>query len=166
MIGTDIEVDRQTATVRLLGDNQMPALDLYEVGLTTITILSTGVLDLNGHSDTVGNIAMNLGVTDSADILLGGGTLTMAGPALTVNALPGYPAASARRPPSAGGTFDIGALSSAQGSIATWSAGGNIKMITVNDTQLGNIATDLHISADLVGASDVALRRTAAAPCA
>ena len=167
-IGDDIETTG-AKTVRLLASEQIPHLDIYEVGLTTVTLRSTGVFDLNGFSDTVGNITMTLGVTDSSDIYLKGGTLTMAGPTLTLGVFQGSsgvsPAATIQDGPGyvgAAGTFDIGTLSSAQGVNSTWSAGSLLKNINVGDSQLQNIATDLDISAKIAGGAGVALRKDGA----
>ncbi|MCB1086036.1 MAG: autotransporter-associated beta strand repeat-containing protein, partial [Verrucomicrobiae bacterium] len=150
VIGTDTDAIG-TATVRWLGDDQIRATNYFEAGLNTVTVLSNGFLDLNGFNETIGNLTMNLGVGNSADIDLGGGTLTLFGPALTLNAVQGSsgvsPAATI-----ANGTLDLGTFFSGPG-------GGLSKTFTINDSQMANVATDLHISANLVGGTDVSLTR-------
>lgn len=153
VIGDEIQASG-TKMVRLLADNQIPMLDLFEVSLNLVTVSSTGVLDLNGKSDTVGNIVMNVGVTDSADIVLGGGTLILGGQSLTVNTMQGSSSAAPAATVS-GGTFAIGSFFSG-------ASGGVQKSIVVNDTQLTNVATDLNFSANLTGAADINLMKTGA----
>jgi fibronectin-binding autotransporter adhesin len=150
IIGTDLGGD-DDAVVRLLADDQLPDVDFFGVTLPTVEIRSSGRLELNGHRDTIGNLTLVTGVTASADVDLGGGTLTLGGNAVTVNAFQGSsgvtPAATI-----SGGTLDLGTLFSGVGG-STW------KTINVNDTQLNNIATDLIISANVTGLADVSVRK-------
>ena len=88
IVGDDIEANG-TETLRLLADNQIPHLDLLGTGLTTLSRPQFRSVDFNGHTDTIGNLVMNLGVTDSGDIDLNGGTLTLGGASITVNAFQG-----------------------------------------------------------------------------
>ena len=153
VIGDNIN-GNNSATVRLLANNQIPEVDYFGVAIPTITLFSAGVLDLNGRSDTLGNLVMTTGATYSADIVLGGGTLTMGGN-LTVNNFQGSsgvtPAATI-----SGGTLDLGAFFSGG---AAGSGVGTSRTITVNDTQLTNLAADLTISANITGGSAVGITR-------
>ena len=151
LVGTDIEATG-TATVKLLGNSQFRILNTFENGLNTVTVLSTGLLDLNGFNQSVGNIVLNTGVTNSGDIVLGGGTLTLGGASLTVN---GFQGSSGLSPAATitGGTLDLGTFYSGAG-------GGITKTFTINDTQLGNVATDLTVSANIVGAADISVSKT------
>ncbi|RFC44765.1 MAG: Autotransporter-associated beta strand repeat-containing protein, partial [Verrucomicrobia bacterium] len=160
VIGDDIE-RTGTKTLRLLNANQIRHLDQYETGVLTVTMGSTGVFDLNGQNETVGRLILTNGVTQSSLIDLNGATLTMQGATLQVNAFQGSSGAS---PASAiiDGTFNIGTLESTGGIAAVIDGGGATKNFVINDTQLANAATDLVISANLVGASDVSITRSGA----
>ena len=153
VIGDDLEVTG-TKTVRLLAGNQLPHKDFFGVALLTVTINSTGVLDLNGYSDAVGNITLANGVNDSADILLGGGTLTMEGPTLTVN---GFQGSSPATPPAtiSGGTFDLGGFFGGGG-------GGVTKTFAINNTAYGSVDQDFIISANITGGPEISLTKTGA----
>src|SRR5262249_42871985 len=111
-IGDNIGGDN-FARVRFLANNQIPDTDFFDVSVTNVTLNSSGVLDLNGRSDVLGNLILTTGTTYSADITLGGGTLTMGGN-LTVNNFQGSsgvtPAATI-----SGGTLDLGTFFSGGG---------------------------------------------------
>lgn len=145
VIGTDLE-SMGAATVSWSGDSQLQSVNVFDVALNTVTILSTGHMNLNGRSETVGNIVMNVGVGDSADIAMAGGTLTLGGASLTVN---GFNGSSGVSPAAriAGGTLNLGSFFSGAG-------GGLQKTFTVNDTQASNVAADLIIDANIVGTAD------------
>lgn len=146
VIGDNLGGDN-AAVVRLLASNQMPHIDFFGVGLTTVTMNSSGMLDFNNFSDTIGNLTMVVGNTYSADIDLNGGTLTFGGATLTVN---GFQGSSGVAPAAtiADGTFDLGSHFSGAG-------GGGFKALNVNDTQLNNVAPDLILSANITGAADI-----------
>ncbi|MCB1090353.1 MAG: autotransporter-associated beta strand repeat-containing protein, partial [Verrucomicrobiae bacterium] len=158
VIGDELE-STGTKTVRLLAANQIRHLDQYETGVLTITMGSTGVLDLNGFDDTIGSLTLTTGINVSSDVLLGGATLTMQGATLTVNGQQGSsglsPAATIQ-----GGTFDLGTFESTGGIAAVISGGGTTKSFVINDTQLANVATDLIISADIVGGPEISITRS------
>ncbi len=158
VIGDDIEASG-TKTLRLLAANQIRHLDQYDTGVLTVTVGSTGVFDLNGFSDTIGNVTLTNGVTQSSVVDLGGATLTMQGSTLTVN---GFQGSSGVSPTSTiiDGTFNIGTLESTSGIAAVIAGGSASKFFVINDTQVANMATDLHISANIVGASDVSITRS------
>jgi autotransporter-associated beta strand protein len=151
IIGDDLEANG-TKTVRLLNDNQIPHLDYFNAGLTTVYLRSTGVLDFNGKTDTVGNVQLYTGQTDSADIDLNGGTMVLGGASIIEYTFQGSsgatPAATIQD-----GTLDLGTFFSGAG-------GGVAKTIQADDTQLTNVATDLDIAANIVSAVDVSLTRT------
>jgi len=131
------------ATVNLNGNEQFRMLNTFDVALNTVTVLSTGVLNFNGSSQTIGNLVLTTGVSSSSEVNLGGGTLTLGGASITLNAFQGSSGSSVPATIS-GGTIDLGEFFSGAG-------GGLNKTITVNDTQLPNVAPDLHISANIVG---------------
>jgi len=131
-VGWDLGAN-DNAVVRLLADDQIPDVDYFGVSLPTVEVRSSGRLEFNGHNDTIGNLTLVTGVTSSADVLLGGGTLTLGGNAITVNAFQGSSGAT----PAAtidGGTVNLGTLFSGGGG-STW------KTINVNDTQLNRSVT-------------------------
>jgi fibronectin-binding autotransporter adhesin len=146
VIGNNIGGDN-SAVVRLLANNQIPHIDHFGVGLTSVTINSSGLLDFNNFTDTIGNLTMVVGSTYSADIDLNGGTLILGGASLTVN---GFQGSSSAAPAAtiADGTFDLGTHFSGAG-------GGGYKTFVVNDTQLANVAPDLAISANITGTADI-----------
>lgn len=146
VIGDNLGGDN-AAVVRLLASNQMPHIDYFGVGLTTVTMNSSGMLDFNNFSDTIGNLTMVVGNTYSADIDLNGGTLTFGGSTLTVN---GFQGSSGVAPAAtlADGFFNLGSHFSGTG-------GGAFKALNVNDTQLNNVAPDLIMSANITGAVDI-----------
>lgn len=152
-IGDNIGGDNG-AVVRLLASNQIPHIEYFGVGLTTVTMNSSGLLDFNTFSDTIGNLTMVAGSTYAADVDLNGGTLVLGGPTLTLNAFQG----SSGVTPSAtiaDGTFDLGTFFSGAG-------GGVVKTLAINDTQLPNVAADLTISANITGTADIGTSKTGA----
>ncbi|WP_254512258.1 autotransporter-associated beta strand repeat-containing protein [Anatilimnocola floriformis] len=150
VIGDNIGGDN-AAAVRLLANNQIPHIEYFGAALTTTTMNSSGLLDFNGFTDTIGNLTMVEGSTYSADINLNGGTLVLGGAALTLN---GFQGSSGVTPAAtiSNGTFDLGSYFSGAG-------GGLVKTFTVNDTQLGNVAADLVISANITGAADIGINK-------
>lgn len=150
-IGDNIGGDN-AATVRLITSNQLPHVEYFGVGLTTVTMNSSGLLDFNNQTDTIGNLTMVVGSTYAADIDLNGGTLVLGGLNLTLNQFQG----SSGVTPSAtiaDGTFDLGTFFSGAG-------GGVVKSFAINDTQLPNIAADLTISANITGTADIGVTKT------
>jgi fibronectin-binding autotransporter adhesin len=146
IIGDNIGGDN-AAMVRLLASNQLAQLNFFDVVNNTITLGSSGVLNLNGNSDVTGNLVLTTGTTYSADIMTGAGTLTLGGN-ISVNNFQGSsgvtPAATIS------GNLDLGSFFSGG---ASGNGLGAVRTISVADTQLGNIATDLHISATISDAS-------------
>lgn len=151
VIGNDIEASG-TTTVKLLNDNQIPHLNYFNVGLLTLTVRSTGVLDFGGKTDTVGNIVLVSGRTDSANIDLNGGTLVLGGASIVQNT---YQGSSGVSPAAAieDGTLDLGSFFSGTG-------GGLTKTIQSDDSQLSNVATDFEISANIIGTTDLSVTKT------
>ena len=143
------------ATVRLLASNQIPQVDFFGVAIPTITMLSSGVLDLNGNSDVIGNLTMFTGTTYSADVMTGAGTLTLGGN-LTLSNFQGSSGVIAGghdfRQARPGRVLLRGRRREA--------ASGGTRTFTISDTQLNNIATDLDISAVISGTSDVSISKT------
>jgi fibronectin-binding autotransporter adhesin len=152
IIGDNVGGDN-AAVVRLLQNEQIPRIDSFNTAINTITINSSGVLDLNGFSDTVGNIVMVNGATYCADIATGAGTLTLDGASLTVNAFQGSSPASPAATIS--GKFDLGTFFSGAG-------GGTTKTFNINNTALASVDADLIINAHISGSADVSLTRTGA----
>lgn len=146
IIGDNIGGDN-AAMVRLLASNQLAQLNFFDVVNNTITLGSSGVLNLNGHSEVTGNLVLTTGTTYSADIMTGAGTLTLGGN-ITVSNFQGSsgvtPAATIS------GNLDLGSFFSGG---PAGNGAGAVRTISVADTQLGNIATDLHISATISDAS-------------
>ncbi len=75
------------AVLKFLASNQLPEDRYYDEGLPLMTVQSSGKVDLNGVSETIGRLTLQMGETYSADIDLGGGTLTFAGAFLSVTAI-------------------------------------------------------------------------------
>jgi fibronectin-binding autotransporter adhesin len=60
------------ATLRLLANNQI-------ADTVVVTVLESGVLDLNGFSDTIGNLFLRSATTTTSQVTTGAGTLTVTG---------------------------------------------------------------------------------------
>lgn len=152
IIGDNLGGDNN-ATVRLLQPDQLPQLNVFDVSINTITLSSSGVLDLNNNSDVIGNLVLTTGSTYSSDVTSGSGTLTLGGN-LTVNTFQGSsgvtPAATIS------GKLDLGAFFSGGAS----GGGLSTRTFAINDTQLAHINTDLDISAVISGTSDVSISKT------
>jgi autotransporter-associated beta strand protein len=151
VIGDNFSGDT-AATVRLLQDNQLPRLDLNNTTLNTLTVNSSGLLDLNGHSDEIGHLTLFEGVTYSADVTTGAGTLIMDGN-LTLTA---YQGTNGQSPAATiSGKLDLGTFFSGGTGITT-------RTFLVNESSSPNIATDLIISAVISGTSDISITKTGA----
>ncbi len=150
LIGDNIGGDN-AATVKLLADDQIPHVDFFGVALTTTTLNSSGLLDLGGNSDTIGNLVLTTGTTYSADVTTGGGTLTLGGASLTLTAAQGSSPVSP--PATISGKLDLGTFFSGSG-------GGTTKTFNIANTALASVDADLVIDADISGAADVSLTRT------
>ncbi|HTN75483.1 MAG TPA: autotransporter-associated beta strand repeat-containing protein, partial [Pirellulaceae bacterium] len=153
VIGDQFSGDN-TAVVRLLASNQIPMTDVVDVGLTTVTINSAGRLEFASSSivETIGNLVLFTGPTYSADIDLNGGTLTLGGASLTLSQFQGSSGASPAAT-IADGTLDLGTFYSGAG-------GGFTKTFAISDTQIANVATDLNISARIVGDANASVTMT------
>jgi len=143
----DSQAGDNTATVLWLGNNQVAELDLYNTAINAVTLNAGGVLNLNNFTDILGTLTLTVGQTYSSDVTMGGtGTLATLG-AITVNAFQGSsgvsPAATI-----ANGTLNLDPLFSGGAALTH-------KVITVNDTQLNNVAADLVISANITGGAGV-----------
>ncbi|WP_425614644.1 autotransporter-associated beta strand repeat-containing protein [Anatilimnocola sp. NA78] len=153
IIGDNIGGD-DGAIVRILASNQIPTLTFFDSGLNSVTLNSSGRLEFANAavSEEIGNLVLTMGSTYSADIDLNGGLLTLGGSTLTLNGFQGSsgvtPAATIQD-----GTFNVGTFFSGTG-------GGTTKTFAINDSQLANIATDLHISATIAGASEASITRS------
>ncbi len=156
VIGDNIGGDN-AAEVRLIANDQIAQLNLFDAGINAITLNSSGVLNLNGFADTIGNLIMTVGNTYSADISIGAGTLTLGGN-LTVNGFQGSsglsPAATISS--TVAGQLNMGDLADG-GQIGVLT--GTVRTITINDTQIANIATDLDISANVTGAAHTGISK-------
>ena len=155
IIGDNIGGDN-AAEVRLLGSNQIAQLNLFDVVINTITLNSSGLLTFNGNSDTIGNLVLTLGSTYSSDVTTGAGTLTLGGN-LTLQQFQGSSGATPAATIS--GNLDLGTFFSGG---AAGNGAGASRTFSIADTQLQHIATDLLISANITGTSDVAITHTGA----
>ncbi|MFN4257798.1 MAG: autotransporter-associated beta strand repeat-containing protein, partial [Gemmataceae bacterium] len=144
-IGTHFGGD-DDAVVRLLADNQIPHADRFGTTFLTVTINSSGLLDLNNFDTAIGNLNLFVGSTFSADVATGSGTLFLMGNVLVT----GFQGSSGASP---------AATISGNLHLADAFSGGTTALVnrtfTVNDTQLANIAADLHISANITGSAAV-----------
>ncbi|HEY5314631.1 MAG TPA: autotransporter-associated beta strand repeat-containing protein, partial [Pirellulales bacterium] len=86
-IGDNIE-GSDASVVRLGASNQILQIDPTGGTLLNVTVNSSGLLDLNGHSDTIGALTLTTGQTYSANVTTGAGLLTLGGN-LTVNSAEG-----------------------------------------------------------------------------
>lgn len=152
IIGNHIGGDN-TATVRLMADNQIPELDFFNTTINSVTVNSSGLLELNNRSDTIGTLTIFEGATYSGDITTGSGTLILGGPSLTLNAFQGSSPAST--PATIRGKLDLGTSFSGTG-------GGTTKTFAINNSALTSVDEDLIIYADISGTSDISLTRTGA----
>ena len=154
LVGDDLQ-GANAAVVKLLQPNQIPYLDYWGDTLQADTIYSSGQLNLNGQSETLGTLTMNQGPTYSANIQMGGGTLTMAGD-WTVSAAC---AAGPQSPPvvvggASPGTLNLGTFFTGSGCVT--------RNITVNSTTIANIAPNLEINAAITGAVNISLTKAGA----
>ncbi|HTN77821.1 MAG TPA: autotransporter-associated beta strand repeat-containing protein, partial [Pirellulaceae bacterium] len=151
IIGDNIGGDN-AAVVRLLQSDQIADTNFYNVSINTITLNSSGLLDLGAQSDLIGNAVLTTGATYSADIATSTGTLTLGGN-ITVNNSLGSSGAS----PAAtiGGKLDLGTFFSGG---AAGSGQGVTRTFNINDTQHANLATDLNITAVISG--DLSITKT------
>jgi len=152
IIGNDFG-GNDTAVVRLLADDQIPSIDYFGINLTSVTVNSSGWLDFNGHSDTIGNLTLVEGQTYSADITTGAGTLILGGASLTLTGAQGSSPASP--PATISGKLDLGSFFSGSG-------GGLTKTFNIGNSALASVDADLVINADISGTADVSLTRSGA----
>jgi fibronectin-binding autotransporter adhesin len=150
VIGDNIGGDN-AATVKLLANNQIPQLDYFDTTLLATTMGSSGVLDLNGFSDTIGDLNLTTGSTYSSDVMTGSGVLTLGG---TVTMLTFQGSSGATPAATISGNLDLGTFFSGGGA---GTGAGVSRRFNINDTQIPNVAADLIISADITGASDVSI---------
>lgn len=71
-----------TDTVRLFADGQLP-------DSAAVTVSRTGVLDLDGFSETIGGLSLESGATSGAQVTTGAGTLTLGGNVTLTTSLAG-----------------------------------------------------------------------------
>lgn len=106
-MSTGATVANTGATVQLLANNQISPVDFWAVNLLSVTLFPSGKLDLNGFSNTVGNVNLDNGPAYSpvistasdtgAALLTGqtvGGLLQLEGTSITVTDLNGTSAAT------------------------------------------------------------------------
>src|SRR5207249_859704 len=74
VIGDNRDTAAASATVKLLAANQLPVQNFYNTGLNSVTVNSTGKLDFNNNSATIGNLNMVTGRSVSAAVTTGTGT--------------------------------------------------------------------------------------------
>ena len=133
----------EAAKVVLQGRSQIPDVNWQRTGVTSMTIYSTGTLDLNGYDDQVGNLTMWIGRSSAAQVMTGAGTLSLLGD-VTVSGFQGSSGASPAATIS--GKLDLG--------VSFTGAGGTTQRnFNIGDTALGNIDPDLIISAVVSGVS-------------
>ncbi|MCA9153969.1 MAG: autotransporter-associated beta strand repeat-containing protein, partial [Planctomycetales bacterium] len=157
VIGNNIGGD-DAATVRILADEQIPLLNFFDSALNTVTVLSSGRLELldNSIEEQIGNLTLTTGATYSADVDLNQGRLVLGGSGLTVSAsAQGGTSGLSPAATIVDGVLDLGTFFSGSG-------GGLNKNFNIGDTQIANIATDLLISANIVGNADVQLLKSGA----
>ncbi|MBL8825981.1 MAG: autotransporter-associated beta strand repeat-containing protein, partial [Planctomycetaceae bacterium] len=152
VIGDNVNADN-SAVLRLAANNQFSALNFTNTTLGTVTINASGLLDLNDFNNQAGNIVISRGQVASGDIATGTGTLEIVNN-LTVNAFQG----SSNATPAAtiSGKLNWPALFSGVGGSAA------SHVITVNDSVLPGVNTDLLISADMTGLATTSLSRAGA----
>lgn len=160
IIGDNIGGDN-AAEVRLVANNQIAQLNLFDAALNTITLNSSGVLNLNGFSDTLGSLVLTTGSTYSSDIHIGAGTLTLGGNLAlnTFNQGSSGATPAATITSSVAGQFNLGDLATG-GQVGVLT--GTVRTFTINDTQLTNIATDLDISANITGLASTGISKVGA----
>src|SRR5439155_24252283 len=83
----------EAATVQLLARDQIPEINFFRTGVNTVTVNSTGTLDLNGFSDQIGNLTLFVGRSRAAQVTTGAGTLSLLGD-ITLTAFQGSSGAS------------------------------------------------------------------------
>ncbi|MBL8829754.1 MAG: autotransporter-associated beta strand repeat-containing protein, partial [Planctomycetaceae bacterium] len=145
------------AQVRLLQDDQIPSLDFSNVNLQTLTVSTTGKLDLNNHNDSVGAVTMELGGVYSPDITTGNGTLTLGGTLLAtgLSTISAVLHQSNSPPATISGKLALGNLLSAVGTQT------NGRVISATEVY-GGVGNELEISADISGPVGVPLGRQGA----
>ncbi len=148
-IGDNIEGPNESV-VRLASSdpNQIPATDFYGTTLLTVTMYSSGMLDLNGNNDSIGNLAMVEGASYSANITTGasvGGTLSLLGN-VTVTSLEGSSGASPAATIGGVGNLDLSQFFSGAAGAATHT-------FTVAQSALASINPALNISANITGST-------------
>jgi autotransporter-associated beta strand protein len=153
VIGDNLGGDN-AAVVRLLASDQIPQLDYYQLNVNSVTLESSGVLDFNGFSDAIGNLVLRTGTTYSSDVMTGAGVLELGGN-LTVQTFQG--SSGATPPATISGNLNLGTFFSGG---AAGTALGVTRRFAVQDTQNPNIATDLILSANITGSSDVSITQT------
>src|SRR5581483_11493076 len=137
------------ARVVLSGRDQLPELNFFRTGVTTITLNANGSLDLAGFNDQVGNLTLTVGRDAASQVSTGAGTLSLLGD-VTVNTFQGSSGLSPAARVS--GNLNLGAFFSGAG-------GANTRTFTVNDTALFSLNPDLVVSANVSGVSNVSLTK-------
>lgn len=153
LIGDNRDGVSNPAVVELAQPDQLPELNFYKTGITTVTVNSNGTLDLHGNSDTIASLALVTGRSRGGVVQTGTGTLTLLNN-IDVTAFPGSSGAVDV------GNADTGLASAALikgrldvGSFFSGAGGVGVHTITAADTALANPAADLVIAADIAGGS-------------
>ena len=153
----------EAAVVRLMSRDQIPERNWSKTGINTVTINSTGTLDLNNRNDQIGTLVLFQGRSSAAQVTTGTGVLSLLGD-IGVNVNTGdwtkanpFQGSSGASPEAViSGNLDLGAyFSGISGGVST-------RTIAVYDTALFNLNPDLTISANISGASYMSLSKTGA----
>ena len=155
------------AIVQLLGNNQIAPVDVFAVNLLSTTIYPSGMLDLNGFNDTLGNITLYQGAAFSAQISTASdvpattGTLSLEGGSISLLTSEG--SSSASPPATIAGRLDLSTLFSGG---AVGNGQGQYHFINVATTQLPGFENpNLAISASISGTAADGLEKANAAIC-
>ena len=144
------------STLELGANGQIPELDPTGEILLSVMLYSSGLLNLNGYSATIGSLTLTTGQTYSANVTTGTGVLTLGG-SLTANEANGT---SGDSPPATiSGYLDLGSLSSFSGGTTS----NTTRTFSINDNSgRGDLESTLTISAVISGAAATSLTRTGA----
>ena len=133
--------------MQLLANNQIPAVDYYGTNLLALTINSSGELNLNNFSDSIGNLNMVEGPTYIANLTTGttanGNMLSMLGIA-TVTGFEGSSGVSPAAVIQGANSLDLSSFFSGVGGAATHT-------FNIGQPALASINPALNINVPITG---------------